>query len=79
LLPTYWTHRAAQVGTYSATLKLVDLRSDEERFGDSGRFTFDFRVPKRGDIDGDNDVDGDDEHLLEAGVGEAGHDDEADD
>jgi hypothetical protein len=79
LFPTYWTHRAAHVGTYSATLKLVDVRFDEERFGDSGRFTFDFRVPKRGDLDGDNDVDGDDEHLLDAGVGEARHDDDADD
>jgi hypothetical protein len=53
------------------TLKLVDLRPREERFGDSGRFTFDFRVPKRGDVDGDNDVDLDDLHAFEAGVGEA--------
>ena len=46
LFPTYWTHCAARVGTYSATLKLVDLRPGEEHLGDSGRFTFDFRVPK---------------------------------
>jgi hypothetical protein len=60
VFPTYFTSRLARVGTYSATLKFVDLRSREERFGDSGRFTFDFRVPKRGDVDGDNDVDLDD-------------------
>jgi hypothetical protein len=60
LFPTYFTLRRARVGTYSATLKLVDLRPRDERFGDSGRFTFDFRVPKRGDLDGDNDVDLDD-------------------
>jgi hypothetical protein len=59
------------VGTYSATLKLVDLRPSDERFGDSGRFTFDFRVPKRGDVDGDNDVDLDDLHALDAGRGKA--------
>jgi hypothetical protein len=34
--------------------------------GDSGRFTFDFRVPKSGDFDGDNDVDEDDLQLIEA-------------
>ena len=80
LFRTYWTHRAAHVGTYSATLKLVDLRSDEERVGDSGRFTFDFRVPKRGDLDGDNDVDRDDLNMLEAGLGQAGNDEgDADD
>ena len=65
LFPTYLTHRLAPVGTYSATLKLVDLRPREQRVGDSGRFTFDFRVPKRGDLDGDNDVDRDDLHALE--------------
>ena len=65
LFPTYFTHRLAPVGTYSATLKLVDLRPREQRFGDSGRFTFDFRVPKRGDLDGDNDVDLDDLNALE--------------
>jgi hypothetical protein len=69
LFPTYSTDRLAPVGTYSATLKLVDRRAHEERFGDSGRFTFDFRVPKRGDLDGDNDVDGDDRQALEDGVG----------
>jgi hypothetical protein len=47
------------------------LTPSEQRFGDSGRFTFDFRVPKRGDLDGDNDVDRDDLHVLEAGLGEA--------
>jgi hypothetical protein len=52
LFPTYLTNRLTPVGTYSATLKLVDLRPSEQRFGDSGRFTFDFRVAKRGDLDG---------------------------
>jgi hypothetical protein len=70
LFPTYVTHRLAPVGTYSATLKLVDLRGSEPRLGDSGRFTFDFRVPKRGDLDGDNDVDRDDLHALEAALGQ---------
>ena len=64
LFPTYFTLRRAGVGTYSATLKLVDLRPREQRLGDSGRFTFDFRVPKRGDLDGDNDVDFDDVNAL---------------
>jgi hypothetical protein len=64
LFPTYVAHRLAPVGTYSATLKLVDVRRSDERFGDSGRFTFDFRVPKRGDLDGDNDVDRDDLAVL---------------
>lgn len=76
--PTYWTHCAARVGTYSATLKLVDLGSDEERFGDSGRFTFDFRVPRRGDFDGDNDVDRDDGQMLKDGLREVGLEDEED-
>jgi hypothetical protein len=71
LFPTYWTHRVAPAGTYSATLKLVDLRPGDQRFGDSGRFTFDFRVPKRGDLDGDNDVDKDDVRALETAIGEA--------
>jgi hypothetical protein len=70
LSPTYLTHRLAAVGTYSATLKLVDLRPAARRFGDSGRFTFDFRVPQRGDVDGDNDVDRDDLRALDAGLGE---------
>jgi hypothetical protein len=69
LSPTYWTDRAARVGTYSVTLKLVDLQSGMP-LGDSGRFTFDFRVPKRGDMDGDNDIDHDDVQLLEAGLGQ---------
>jgi len=67
VFPTYFTHRLASVGTYSATLKLVDRRPRDQRFGDSGRFTFDFRVPKRGDLDGDNDVDRDD--RPEEGLG----------
>jgi hypothetical protein len=71
MFPTYWTHRAARVGTYSATLKLVDLRPGEEHLGDSGRFTFDFRVPKAGDLDGDNDVDFDDLQPIEASPGVA--------
>jgi hypothetical protein len=60
VFPTYFTERRARVGTYSATLKLVDLRPRGERLDDSGRLTFDFRVPLRGDVDGDNDVDLDD-------------------
>jgi hypothetical protein len=71
LFPTYWTHCTARVGTYSATLKLVDLRSGEMHLGDSGRFMFDFRVPRRGDLDGDNDVDRDDLQLIEASAGVA--------
>jgi hypothetical protein len=67
LFPTYFTDRAARVGTYSATLKLVDLRRRGERLGDSGRFTFDFRVPLRGDVDGDNDLDRDDLHSAKDG------------
>ena len=70
LFPTYLTNRLATVGTYSATLKLVDLRPTEQRFGDSGRFTFDFRVAKRGDLDGDNDIDRDDLGVLEASLGD---------
>jgi hypothetical protein len=71
LFPTYWTHCTARVGTYSATLKLVDLRFGEMHLGDSGRFTFDFRVAKSGDFDGDNDVDDDDLQLIEASAGAA--------
>jgi hypothetical protein len=80
VFPTYFTLRLAPVGTYSATLKLVDLRADEPRFGDSNRFTFDFRVRKRGDLDGDNDVDRDDPQALDAGLGEpaSGEDDPRD-
>jgi hypothetical protein len=70
VFPTYFTNRQASTGTYSATLKLVDVRPGDQRFGDSGRFTFDFRVAKRGDLDGDNDVDLDDLRVLEAGLGE---------
>jgi hypothetical protein len=76
VFPTYWTHCTARVGTYSATLKLVDLRSGEGHLGDSGRFTFDFRVPKHGDLDGDNDVDEDDLQLIEASAGAADQRDE---
>jgi hypothetical protein len=64
LFPTYFTDRDARVGTYSATLKLIDRRRRGERLGDSGRFTFDFRVPLRGDVDGDNDRDLDDLHAA---------------
>lgn len=70
VFPTYFTNRQGPLGTYSATLKLVDLRPSDQRFGDSGRFTFDFRVAKRGDLDGDNDLDRDDLRVLEAGLGE---------
>jgi hypothetical protein len=50
-------------------LKLVDLRDGASRLADSGRFSFDFRVPAPGDLDGDNDVDGDDLAVLEASLG----------
>jgi hypothetical protein len=76
LFPTYWTHCTARVGTYSATLKLIDLRSGEVHLGDSGRFTFDFRVARRGDLDGDNDVDEDDLQLIEASAAAADQRDE---
>jgi len=51
-------------GTYSVTFKLVDVRTDGTPLGDSGRFTLDFRVPKLGDIDGDNDVDWNNASIL---------------
>jgi hypothetical protein len=71
LLPTYWTPENAPPGTYSAIFKLVDLRHEGARLADSGRFTFDFRVARRGDIDGDNDVDADDLFLLINALGTA--------
>jgi len=63
-LPAFWTENTTPVGTYSVTFKLVDIRESGTPLGDSGRFTFDFRVPKFGDLDGDNDVDGDDAQIL---------------
>ncbi len=46
--PTFWTDAAAPLGTYSATFKLVDLGSDNNRtaFKESGTFSFDFQVKK---------------------------------
>lgn len=58
--PTFWTHDYAVPGTYSATFKLVDMRPHGTPLGESGRFTIDFRVPRNGDYDGDNDIDWDD-------------------
>jgi hypothetical protein len=55
--PVYWAEGTAPVGTYSAAWKLVDVGTGEARLGESGRFTFDFRVPAPGDLDGDNDAD----------------------
>ena len=55
--PVDWAESTAAVGTYSATWKLVDVGTGETRLGESGRFTFDFRVPAPGDLDGDNDAD----------------------
>ncbi|NJM72626.1 MAG: PEP-CTERM sorting domain-containing protein [Scytonema sp. RU_4_4] len=44
--PTFWTDAAAPQGTYSATFKLVDLGTVNNRtlFGESGTFSFDFQV-----------------------------------
>lgn len=46
--PTFWTDAAAPLGTYSATFKLVDLNTDNNRtpFAESGTFSFDFEVRK---------------------------------
>jgi hypothetical protein len=62
--PTFWTKEGVPAGTYSVTLKLVDVRTDGAPLDDSGRFTLDFRVSKLGDLDGDNDVDWDDVIIL---------------
>jgi hypothetical protein len=67
-LPTFWVKEGATVGTYSVTFKLVDVRTEGTPLGDSGRFTLDFRVPKLGDLDGDNDVDWDDVLVLLAAL-----------
>jgi hypothetical protein len=67
--PTYSTRRSAEVGTYSATFKLVDARSTGTPLKESGRFTFDFRVARAGDIDGDSDVDDGDVALLTEALG----------
>jgi hypothetical protein len=56
-VPVYWAEGTAPVGTYSATWKLVDVGTGEARRGESGRFTFDLRIPAPGDLDGDNDAD----------------------
>jgi hypothetical protein len=71
VLPVYWTYDDARVGTYSATFKLVDLRETGTPLGESGRFTFDFRVARLGDLDGDNDVDAADLVLLNQALGSA--------
>ena len=62
--PVYWTASTAPVGTYSATFKLVDVSTGAARVGESGRLTFDFRVPAPGDLDGDNDADADDLSII---------------
>jgi Dockerin type I domain len=67
--PTYSTRRSAEVGTYSATFKLVDARSTGTPLQESGRFTFDFRIARPGDIDGDSDVDDRDVALLTEALG----------
>jgi hypothetical protein len=67
--PTYATKRSAEVATYSATFKLVDARSTGTPLQESGRFTFDFRVARPGDIDGDSDVDDRDVGLLTEALG----------
>jgi hypothetical protein len=55
--PVYWAEGTAPVGTYSATWQLIDVGTGETLMAESGRFTFDFRVPAPGDLDGDNDAD----------------------
>ncbi|MBH8551481.1 PEP-CTERM sorting domain-containing protein [Nostocaceae cyanobacterium CENA357] len=47
-IPTFWTNATAPLGNYSATFKLVDLATDNNRtpFGESGTFSFDFEVAK---------------------------------
>jgi hypothetical protein len=67
--PTYSTKHSADVGNYSATFKLVDARSTGTPLEESGRFTFDFRVARPGDIDGDSDVDDRDVALLTEALG----------
>lgn len=44
--PTFWTDAAAPQGNYSATLKLIDLGTANNRtpLGESGTFSFDFQV-----------------------------------
>ncbi|WP_407897729.1 all3515 family Zur-repressed PEP-CTERM protein [Scytonema sp. NUACC26] len=46
--PTFWTSATAPLGTYSATFRLVDLGSTNNRtsFKESGTFSFDFKVEK---------------------------------
>ncbi|AFY47652.1 PEP-CTERM putative exosortase interaction domain-containing protein [Nostoc sp. PCC 7524] len=46
--PTFWTNRTAAPGVYSATFKLVDLNTDNNRtpFLESGTFSLDFQVEK---------------------------------
>lgn len=46
--PTFWTEAAAPLGTYSATFKLVDLATGNNRtpFKESGTFSLDFQVKK---------------------------------
>jgi hypothetical protein len=54
-------HAAVWCSRQKTSLTLVGhdgLCNDQEaRLGESGRFTFDFRVPAPGDLDGDNDAD----------------------
>ncbi|MBW4635971.1 MAG: PEP-CTERM sorting domain-containing protein [Iphinoe sp. HA4291-MV1] len=44
--PTFWTNATAPQGNYSATFKLIDLSTANNRtpLGESGTFSFDFQV-----------------------------------
>lgn len=44
--PTFWTDGAASQGNYSATFKLIDLGTGNNRtlLGKSGTFSFDFQA-----------------------------------
>ncbi|WP_246163108.1 all3515 family Zur-repressed PEP-CTERM protein [Brasilonema sennae] len=46
--PTFWTNATAPLGTYSATFKLIDNGTTNNRtaLGESGTFSFDFKVEK---------------------------------
>ncbi|MEM9657539.1 MAG: all3515 family Zur-repressed PEP-CTERM protein [Planctomycetota bacterium] len=42
--PVFWTESDAPIGVYSATMRLVDLRTSGEAFLPSGQYTFSFAV-----------------------------------